>query len=232
METRKIKVTDDTFSIVHTLDSNAETLLDLKNEMRDKGINYDGKEFIEGRSRTKLISDDSTLPKEVIFKGQLTNELTIILMTPDKKVSSSAMSRKEVYAKVKKLDLGEKIKEEYERNFTQVSTSELEKFLKEYGDEEEEEFEDCGLGDEDKEEVAWKEEEVESENKSWTGLKSVVRDLIHILKSDCTIDGFMADNLLHRLEEEGEEREKSPKDQESDELEQMKEEFGWIRNRN
>lgn len=147
---RKIKVTDDTFSSMKVIESEAITLDELKAELTSAGIEYDGKEFIEGRSRTKLIEDGSLLPTQVMYKGQPTDELTIVLLTPNKKVSSG-ISRKELNAKVKELGIEELIKERFGRNYTQVTSHEIQNLIAEIEDggnsEPEEEFEPVDAGE-------------------------------------------------------------------------------------
>jgi hypothetical protein len=97
MESRIIRITDETVSWAKQIESTAGTLGELKRELDNAGINYSGKEFHEGRSRTMLTDDQSLLPDTVMFRGNPTRELSIILMTPNKKVSSGTLSRRNLH---------------------------------------------------------------------------------------------------------------------------------------
>lgn len=132
MEKRIIRVTDETLSFAVKIESEADTLGQFKAELDQAGIDYKGKEFTEGRTRTRLLDDSSALPDEVMFRGQPTRELSIVLMTPDKKVSSGS-ERSDIFARIKELGLAEKVKEVFGRNHTLVSTSDLQKFLRNNG---------------------------------------------------------------------------------------------------
>lgn len=128
MEPRKIIITNESLTSCDEIMSTAVTVADLKAEMTKREISYIGKVFVEGRSRTKLEDDSQQLPSTVIYKGQPTNELSIMLMTPAKKISSGASERSEIYAAIKKHNLQQAVVNAFGKNFTQVSTAELKQF--------------------------------------------------------------------------------------------------------
>lgn len=129
MESRIIRITDETVSWAKQIESTAGTLGELKRELDNAEINYSGKEFHEGRSRTMLTDDQSLLPDTVMFRGNPTRELSIILMTPNKKVSSGTLSRKEINQMIVSRGLQEDVKKEFGRNYTQVSSDNLTAFI-------------------------------------------------------------------------------------------------------
>lgn len=128
MEPRKIIITNESLTSCDEIMSTAVTVADLKAEMTEKGISYADKVLVEGRSRTKLEDDSQQLPLTVMYKGQTTNELSIMLMTPAKKVSSGASERSEIYAAIKEHNLQQAVMNVFGKNFTQVSTAELKQF--------------------------------------------------------------------------------------------------------
>lgn len=113
--------------------TSATTLGELKVDLRAAGIDYSGMTFTEGISKTQLLDDATQLPQNVMYKGQPTNNLVILLTNTKKNIASGAMSRKEVYQAIKDNNLQEAVKEEFGRNFTQVPTSDLLVFLAQDG---------------------------------------------------------------------------------------------------
>lgn len=105
--------------------TSATTLGELKVDLRAAGIDYNNMTFTEGISKTQLLNDDTQLPQNVMYKGQPTNNLVILLTNTKKNISSGIMSRKEAYQVIKDNNLQDAVKEEFGRNFTQVSTSDL-----------------------------------------------------------------------------------------------------------
>lgn len=125
MEARKITIVQTKNQKKSVIMSAATTLAELKRDLRDNGIDYDGMTFFEGTSKVELKTDDAVLPHDVPYKGTITNELVFMLTNTNKKIRSGAMSRAEAYAKIKSMGLGELCKEKYGRNFTQCSTNDL-----------------------------------------------------------------------------------------------------------
>lgn len=109
--------------------TSATTLGELKADLRAAGIDYNGMTFTEGISKTQLLDDATQLPQNVMYKGQPTNNLVILLTNTKKNIASGTMSRKEVYQAIKDNNLQDAVKEEFGRNFTQVPTSDLLVFL-------------------------------------------------------------------------------------------------------
>lgn len=126
METRKVTIINSkTQSQKVIQDSKATTLGELKQEMRERGIDYTGMTFFEGHMRAELKDDAAPLPANIPYKGQVVNDLTFMLTAPEKKVKSGAMSRAEAYAEIKKKGLQGACVSMFGKNFTQCSTADL-----------------------------------------------------------------------------------------------------------
>lgn len=123
---RKVTVLVESTQSKVVFESNATTLGELKNELREKQVRYDSDcVFKEAASKTILTSDESILPSNIPWKGQVTNDLVFMVTAPQKKIKSGAMDRKEAYARVKELGLQGKIQELEGKNFTQCATAVL-----------------------------------------------------------------------------------------------------------
>ena len=124
-------------------DVEVSTLGELKELLRQKGINYSGMDFIEGVTNTKLLNDESRIPENIPFKGKVTNNVFINILKKESKISSGcdyeSMSRKDLLAIAK--EYAEDILEEFGRNFTQVKSIDLIHFLEE--NETEEDKDEC-----------------------------------------------------------------------------------------
>lgn len=130
MEVREILIANTRTQQRSKITTAAATLGELKAALTEAGIDYSDMTFTEGISKTQLLGDDTQLPQNVMYKGSPTNNLVILLTNTKKKIASGAtMSRAEAYALVKKRGLQEDIKNHFGRNFTQVSTTDLEQFL-------------------------------------------------------------------------------------------------------
>ena len=126
METRKVTIINSkTQSQKVIQDSKATTLGELKQEMRERGIDYAGMTFFEGHMRADLKDDAAPLPTNIPYKGQVVNDLTFMLTTPEKKVKSGAMSRADAYVEIKRRGLQSACVDEFGKNFTQCSTVDL-----------------------------------------------------------------------------------------------------------
>ena len=126
METRKVTIINSkTQSQKVIQDSKATTLGELKQEMRERGIDYTGMTFFEGHMRAELKDDAAPLPTNIPYKGQVVNDLTFMLTAPEKKVKSGAMTRAEAYAEIKKRGLQSACVDKFGKNFTQCSTADL-----------------------------------------------------------------------------------------------------------
>lgn len=128
MEARKITVVSTRNQKKSVIMSAATTLAELKADLRQDGIDYDGMTFYEGTSKTELKTDLSVLPHDVPYKGTTTNELVFMLTNTNKKIRSGAggaIKRKEVYDKITELGLQDECKRKFGRNFTQCATADL-----------------------------------------------------------------------------------------------------------
>lgn len=104
--------------------STATTLGELKAEMRTAGIDYKDMSFYEGHIRAELLDDNSILPTNIPYKGQVVNDLVFMLSTTNKKIKSG-VDRAEVYQMIKDMNLQDVVKSIFNRNYTQVPTNEL-----------------------------------------------------------------------------------------------------------
>lgn len=129
---RKITVLVESTQSKHVLQSNATTLGELKDELREKNISFNPDDvFKEGMSKTVLTTDESILPSNIPWRGEVTNDLIFMVTAPQKKIKSGDMTRAEVYAEIKRLKLQDAIIKKVGRNFTQCSTSVLLTFIDE-----------------------------------------------------------------------------------------------------
>jgi hypothetical protein len=145
MENREILIANTKDQCKYRVVTNATTLGELQDAIaRNEGvykmvgdtwinnttsINIDGLTFTEGISKTQLLSRDSLLPTNVMFKGQPTNNLVMLLTNTNKQIASGAISRKEAYAKVKELNIADTIQKGEGKNYTQVKTDVLEEYI-------------------------------------------------------------------------------------------------------
>lgn len=129
---RKITVLVESTQSKHVLQSNATTLGELKDELRNKNISFNSDDvFKEGISKTVLTTDESILPSNIPWRGEVTNDLIFMITAPQKKIKSGVMTRAEVYAEIKRLKLQDTISKKVGKNFTQCSTAVLLTFINE-----------------------------------------------------------------------------------------------------
>lgn len=145
MENRTIIIANNKTQRRYSIETNATTLGELQDQMIEQGIDFSGMTFTEGISKTQLLTRESLLPTNVMYKGQPTNNLVMLLTNPNKQIASGAMNRKELYAKIKELGIQDSIKEEFGKNYTMVGNADLaciieraEAFAHELDDEEDE----------------------------------------------------------------------------------------------
>lgn len=131
MENREIIVANTKTQKRNKIVTNATTLAELKAAFNDAGIDYSGMTFTEGISKTQLLDDATQLPQNVMYKGQPTNNLVILLTNTKKNIASGihAADRQAAYSIIKERGFQEEIKEVFGRNFTQVSTADLQNFI-------------------------------------------------------------------------------------------------------
>ena len=125
MEARKITIVSTKNQSKKVIMSSATTLAELKSDLRQNGIDYDGMTFFEGTSKVELKNDASVLPHDVPYKGTVTNELVFMLTNTNKKIRSGAMSRMEAYAEIKRLGLQDVCVKKFGKNFTMCKTADL-----------------------------------------------------------------------------------------------------------
>ena len=126
MEVRKITVVSTRNQKKSVIMSAATTLAELKADLRQNGIDYEGMTFYEGTSKIELKNDNSVLPHDVPYKGQTTNELVFMLTNTNKKIrSGAAMSRADVYAAIKAKGLQGECVKRFGKNFTMCKTADL-----------------------------------------------------------------------------------------------------------
>ena len=128
MESRKITVVSTKTQSKKTFMSSAETLAELKTDLDNNGIDYTDMAFFEGTARVELKDDNSVLPHDVPYKGQVTNELVFMLTNASKKIKSG-MDRSEAMSFIKIRNLQEGVKQRFGRNYTNVSTDNLISFI-------------------------------------------------------------------------------------------------------
>ena len=125
MEARKIIIIDSKNQSQKSFMSTATTLGALKAELSENNISYSGCSFYCGEMRAELVDDAAPIPETVMYKGESKRDLTFMLTTTNKKIRSGAMSRLEIYGKIKELNLQEVCKAKYGKNFTMCSTVDL-----------------------------------------------------------------------------------------------------------
>ena len=129
MDVREILVANTKTQKRYKVNTAATTLGELKAALDAEGIDYTGMTFTEGISKTQLTSDDSQLPTNVMYKGQPTNNLVMLLTNTTKNIASGVMSRKELYTIIRENNLSEDLKEEF-GNWTVITTEALEEFIR------------------------------------------------------------------------------------------------------
>lgn len=112
-------------------DVECSTLGELKRILDTKGIEYSGKEFIEGVTNTKLLGDDSRLPENIPFKNKTTSNLFINILNANNKIKSGAdlskMSRAELLRAAK--PYASDIEKKFGANYTRVKSADIVAFL-------------------------------------------------------------------------------------------------------
>lgn len=126
METRKVTIINNKTQKQSVIQASSATNLgELKAEMRELGINYEGMTFFEGHMRAELKDDAAPLPTNIPYKGQIVNDLTFLLTAPEKKIKSGAMTRSEAYDAIKANGLQAACVVKFGKNFTLCKTQDL-----------------------------------------------------------------------------------------------------------
>ena len=134
MEARKITVVNSMSQSSKTIMSCASTLGELKNDLTANHITFNNDcSFTEGISRTALLNDDSQLPMNVTYRGNQTNELVILISATKSKIGSGAFERGDLYHMIHNdVNLRLYILEQSGKNFTNISTAELNNLVNNY----------------------------------------------------------------------------------------------------
>ena len=132
MERKITIITEDGSARTISFTSSAQTLADLKTELNEKGVNYAGKSFFEGISKTEVLTDESILPSNLPYKGGVTNDLVFMLTTPNKKITSGAGERAELLKYIKDNNLQSDILSAFGKNYTNVKSVDLEQFIADF----------------------------------------------------------------------------------------------------
>ena len=129
MENREILIANTKTQKRSKITTAATTLGELKAALAEAGVDYSGMTFTEGISKTQLLDDATQLPHDVMYKGQPTNNLVILLTNTKKNIASGASDRAAAYMTVKDNNLQDAVKKHFGRNFTQVPTEALWDFI-------------------------------------------------------------------------------------------------------
>lgn len=114
-------------------ESTASTWGQLKAELTRKGFSLSDVRVTEGNTQIDLVNDDALLPTNISRRGQLTNDL-VIIMTPQTKIKSGAVdpetaSYKDMKAEIKELFANDNAAKEHFGNYTQMSTANMRTYL-------------------------------------------------------------------------------------------------------
>lgn len=90
-------------------------------------LNIRDGQFFEGTTHTDLTSDTQTLPQ--LPESKKERGYVFFVSPAQNKIKNGAYDRKTCYSIIKSHNLGNKVKEEFGRNFTQVGTDALNKFI-------------------------------------------------------------------------------------------------------
>lgn len=189
MEPRKITIANSRDQKKNVIMSAATTLGELKQDLIENGIDYADMDFIEALTKTQLRGDDSVLPHDVPYNHTVTNELVFLLTVPNRKIKSGG--RDEVYQKINGIRnstaLKDAIKEKFGRNYTMVSTSDLESFVEDwqYFHKDPTPFNPKDITPE-----ARMEERFKSIEQKLSNLHEAMMEVIDVLKDDYITDGI------------------------------------------
>lgn len=116
----------------------------LKQLLRQNNISYEGMDFLEGVTGTKLLSDESIIPENIPYQGEIVHDACIILTLKDKKmrhgINTAGFDRHQLLEAAK--DYKDELLEIFGKNYTNLSSATLADFLGNIDDEDEEIEED------------------------------------------------------------------------------------------
>ena len=90
--TREIQVVSNSQNRNEVFMSTAETVGQLKEELRSKGFDLVDMDLKEGKSRTELNSDATVLPTDFMYRGVQTSDLVILITPKNTKIKSGCVS--------------------------------------------------------------------------------------------------------------------------------------------
>ena len=137
MEPRKITIANTRDQRKSVIMSAATTLGELKRDLDNACIDYSDMDFIEALTKTQLKDDSSVLPHDVPHGHTVTNELVFLLTLANRKIKSG--SRADVYDRINNSEDSDELKtaiqNHFGKNYTIVTTANLEEFIGEWDDE-------------------------------------------------------------------------------------------------
>jgi hypothetical protein len=127
MEERVITIVDSATNTKYQVTTSATTFGELKVDAAAAGVNYEGKDWLEGITKTTPVNDSDLLPTDVNWRGTTTNNLVYMLTNTNKKIKSGAnlFTRAEVIQAIKANHLEYAVKTKFGKNYTNCSTDDL-----------------------------------------------------------------------------------------------------------
>lgn len=118
-------------TIVNTVE-NTTKVVELSNAVNDLAglkhfLNISDGQFFEGTTHTDLTSDSQSLPE--LPEAKRERGYVFFVSPAQNKFKNGAYDRKTCYSIIKEQNLGEVVKSKFGRNFTQVATDALNKFI-------------------------------------------------------------------------------------------------------
>ena len=127
---RKVTILSNKGTNTKVINTLATTRGELELNMTAAGINFEGMSFFEGISKTELMDSNSALPSNLTYKGQVTNDLVILLTVKDKKIASGLdRTRKEIYKEINENNYQDEISSTYNKSYTILPNTVLNDFL-------------------------------------------------------------------------------------------------------
>lgn len=202
METRKITIVSTKNQKKSVIMSAATTLAELKNDLRQNNIDYDGMTFYEGTSKIELKDNASVLPHDIPYKGQITNELVFMLTNTNKKIRSGAnMSRANAYAAIKANSLQDECIKKLGRNYTTCKTIDLIALINEMSVSKpvpvEEPVKEVLAKEEEVTEIKEEEVEEQTDTTEFVDVKAraALSRLLTILGNNCTLEDYEIEEI-------------------------------------
>lgn len=128
---RQITILDSETQSKHVINTSATTFGQLKELVRQAGVDITDKDWLEGFTKTSPRDDSSILPTNVPYKGQTTNNLVYMLTKTGKK-TESGLDRKAIYEEIRKYGLADDIKYAFGENYTRLKSDVLEDYIEKY----------------------------------------------------------------------------------------------------